>query len=89
MQNPYNYSFDNTSKTYRFTTKNNIVYSIAFIEDDTLYSISSTNLEFGNMFQIVIEKLTDDVEPFDSQVFLTLDLLQFFVGKSFYSSDKL
>ena len=75
MQNPYKYSFDNNSSTYQFTTKNNIVYSIAFVEDDTLNTISSSEVEIENMYQIVIEKQTDELEPFDAQVFLTIDLI--------------
>jgi hypothetical protein len=75
LQDPYNYSFDNNSGTYQFTTKNNIVYSVAFVEDYTLDSVSSTGVEFDNMYQIIIEKRTDELEPFDSQVFLTIDLI--------------
>ncbi len=75
MQDPYNYSFDNNSGTYQFTTKNNIIYSVAFVEDNTLNTISSSAIEFENTYQIIIEKQTDKLEPFDSQVFLTIDLI--------------
>ena len=75
MQDPYNYSFNDTSGTYQFTTKNGIVYSIAFVEDNTLNSVSTSGVEFENIYQIIIEKLTDELEPFDSQVFLTIDLI--------------
>ncbi|MCD8417060.1 hypothetical protein J2Q11_01340 [Tenacibaculum finnmarkense genomovar finnmarkense] len=75
MRDPYRYSFEDTSGTYQFTTKNNIIYSVAFIEDSTLNSVSSTSIEFENMYQIIIEKLTEELESFDSQVFLTIDLI--------------
>mgnify|MGYP001803535342 CR=1 FL=1 len=75
MQDPYNYSFDNNSGTYQFTTKNSIVYSVAFVEDNTLNSVSTSGKEFEDIYQIIIEKLTDEIEPFDSQVFLTIDLI--------------
>ncbi|SEC65103.1 hypothetical protein SAMN04489761_3400 [Tenacibaculum sp. MAR_2009_124] len=75
MQTPYNYLFDNTSKTYQFTTKNDIVYKVAFIEDSTLNSISSSGMEFENMYQIIIDKVTDVVEPLDFKVSLTIDLI--------------
>lgn len=75
MQDPYNYSFDNNSGTYQFTTKKGIVYSVAFVEDNTLNSVSRSGIEFGNMYQIIIEKLTSELESYDSQVFLTIDLI--------------
>lgn len=73
MQNPYKYSYHKTSGTYQFTTKNNVVYSIVFVVDYTLSSISSSGREFDNIYQIIIEKISDELEPFDSSVFLTVD----------------
>jgi len=75
LQAPYNYSFNNNSGTYQFITKSNIIYSIAFVEDNTLNSVSSSDMKFENMYHIIIEKLTDKLEPFDFQVFLTIDLV--------------
>lgn len=75
MQSPYNYSFDDTSETYQFPTKNNIVYRVAFVEDHTLNSISPSEFQFDNIYQIVVEKITDGIEPLDHQVSLTIDLI--------------
>lgn len=75
MQNPYSYSFNTTSGIYQFTTKNSIIYNVAFVEDNTLNSISSSGFKFKNIYQIVIEKLTNELEPFDFQVFLTINLI--------------
>ena len=73
MPNPYSYNFDSNSLIYQFTTKNQIAYSIAFIDDGTLNSISS--IEIKNVYQVVIEKNSEELEPFDIQVFLTIDLI--------------
>lgn len=80
LQNPYNYSFDENSEFYTFTTKNNIVYIVAFIIDHTLDTISTT--QFDNIYQVIIEKKTDLIEPFDSQVSLTIDKIMsdFFIN---------
>ena len=75
MPNPYNYSFDDSSETYQFTTKNKIVYRVAFVEDHTLHSISPTEFQFGNIYQIVVEKITDEIEPLDPQVSKTIGLI--------------
>ena len=70
MQNHYNYVFDEITSTYNFTTKNNFLYRIAFIEDATFSSISGE--EIPNVFQIIIEKASDEVEPFDPKVSKTI-----------------
>ena len=75
MQSPYNYFFDNTSETYQFSTKNNIVYHVAFVEDHTLNSISPSEFQFDNIYQIVVEKITNGIEPLDHQVSMTIDLI--------------
>ena len=71
MQIHYNYVFDNITNTYNFTTKNNILYRVAFVTDDTFSTI--TGEEIPNVFQIVIEKANDDIEPLDIKVSWTIE----------------
>lgn len=71
MLNHYNYVFDYITKTYNFTTKNNILYRVAFIVDETFSTISKKEIE--NVYQIIIEKATDEIEPFDRKVSKTIE----------------
>lgn len=71
MQNRYNYVFDAITNTYNFATKNNILYRVAFIVDETFSTISGE--EIPNIFQLVIEKVTDELEPYDSKVSKTIE----------------
>ncbi len=71
MQNHYNYSFDNITNTYNFTTKNSIIYRVAFIVDETFSAISEE--EIPNVFQIIVEKATDEIEPLDLNVSKTIE----------------
>ena len=71
MQNHYNYVFDDITNTYNFTTKNNLLYRVAFIFDETFSTISGK--EIPNIFQLVIEKATDEVEAYDSKVSKTME----------------
>ncbi len=71
MQSHYNYVFDNITNTYNFTTKNSILYRIAFIIDETFSTISGE--EIPNIFQLVIEKATDEIEPYDAKVSKTIE----------------
>lgn len=66
MRNHYNYSFDNITNTYNFTTKNNILYRVAFVVDETFSVIS--NEEILNIFQLVIDKASDELEPYDANI---------------------
>lgn len=70
MPNLYNYAYDNISKTYNFTTKFGIIYRIAFVVDETFSSISGKNI--SNIFQLVIDKATDEKEPLDNLVSATI-----------------
>ncbi|WP_300674707.1 hypothetical protein [Soonwooa sp.] len=54
MQNHYNYVFDDITNTYNFTTKNSILYRVAFIVDETFSAISGE--EIPNIFQIIAKK---------------------------------
>lgn len=78
MQNHYNYVFDNITNTYNFTTKNNGLYRVAFIIDATFSTISRQ--EIPNVFQLVVEKATDEIELYDSKVSKTIEdiIEQFF-----------
>lgn len=71
MQNRYNYVFDNITNTYNFATKNNILYRAAFIVDETFSTISER--EIPNIYQLVIEKATDGIEPYDAKVSKTIE----------------
>lgn len=80
MQNHYNYVFDDITNTYNFATKNNILYRIAFIIDETFTSVSGE--EILNIFQLVVEKAGDEKEPFDSKVSITIeDIIERFFHK--------
>jgi len=71
LQNHYNYSFDNITNTYNFNTKNNILYRVAFVVDETFATISNQKVE--NIYQLVIEKATNEIEPYDSFVSKTIE----------------
>ena len=71
MQSHYNYVFDNITNTYNFTTKNSILYRVAFVVDETFSSISGEDIP--NVFQIVIEKANDEPEPLDIKVSKTIE----------------
>lgn len=71
MQSHYNYVFDNITNTYNFTTKNNILYRVAFIVDETFSTISGE--EIANIFQLIIEKANEEIEPYDSKVSKTIE----------------
>ena len=73
MPTPYNYYFNKNSQFYYLTTKNNIEYRVAFIIDETFSAVSG--LEINNIFQIVIEKVTDGLERLDVQVSATIQTI--------------
>lgn len=73
MADQYNYSFDEVTNSYNFTTKYNICYKIAFIIDETLDSVSEESIE--NVYQIVIEKVTDIIDSFDGSVSKTIEII--------------
>ncbi len=77
MQNRYNYVFDNITSTYNFTTKNNILYRVAFIEDHTFSTISGDDI--SNVYQLIIEKANTEIEPLDIKVSWTIgDIVETF-----------
>ena len=71
LQSHYNYVFDNITNTYNFTTRNSILYRVAFIIDETFSSISGKDIP--NIFQLVVEKATEGVEPYDAKVSKTIE----------------
>ncbi len=80
MRNQYNYVFDNITKTYNFATKNDILYRVAFIVDETFSSISGEKIP--NVYQIIVEKANDGIEPFDQKVSKTIeDIIENFFRK--------
>lgn len=78
MQSLYNYVFDDITQTYNFTTKNKILYRIAFVVDETFSMIAGE--EIPNVYQIIVEKANQEVEPFDPKVSSTIENIieQFF-----------
>jgi hypothetical protein len=77
LQNHYNYVFDDITNTYNFTTQNNILYRVAFVIDETFSTISGEDVP--NIFQLVIEKATDGLEPYDARVSKTIkDIIERF-----------
>ncbi|RBQ10259.1 hypothetical protein [Pedobacter miscanthi] len=84
MQNHYNYVFDGITNTYNFSTKNGLLYSIAFVEDHTLSEISGKDI--SNVFQIVIEKIGIEKEIFDLKISETIKhIISKFFEQSQYS----
>ncbi|UGS22678.1 DUF6169 family protein [Flavobacterium channae] len=71
MPNQYNYTYNEATSTYNFTTKNDIEYKIVFIVDESLDIASEVHIE--NIYQIIIEKITDKIEPFDALVSKTIE----------------
>jgi hypothetical protein len=71
LQSHYNYVFDEITNTYNFVTKNEILYRIAFIIDETFTTISGE--EISNVFQLIVEKSNDEIESYDSKVSKTIE----------------
>ena len=71
MQNHYNYVYDNITNTYNFVTKNLFLYRVAFVIDETFSSIAGEDIP--NIFQLVVEKASENLEPFDSKVSKTIE----------------
>ncbi len=71
MQNHYNYFFDDITNTYNFITKNNILYRVAFIVDETFSSISGEDI--SNIYQIIVEKASEELDSFDIKVSKTIE----------------
>jgi hypothetical protein len=73
LQSHYNYVFDDITNTYNFVTKNEILYRVAFIIDETFSTISGE--EISNIFQLIVEKSNEEIEPYDSKVSKTIEHL--------------
>lgn len=71
LQNHYNFSFEEKTNSYIFETKNKITYKIIFVNDFTFNTISVSE-SFNDVYQIVIEKISKEIEPFDSLVSKTI-----------------
>ena len=80
MPNRYNYTFNEVTGTYNFTTKNKIEYKVAFIVDETLDAVS--DISINNVYQVIIEKISDVIEPYDRFVANTID----YIVKSFFNT---
>lgn len=70
MPIPYNYFFNKELQFYYFITKNQIEYRIAFIVDETFSAVSG--LEINNIFQIIVDKVSDELEILDLRVSATI-----------------
>jgi hypothetical protein len=79
LPNHYNYSFEETTNSYIFLTKNKIVYKIIFINDFTFNTITFSE-KFNDIYQVVIEKISNKIEPYDFLVSRTISeiILSFF-----------
>jgi hypothetical protein len=71
LENHYDYVLDSITNTYNFSTRNNILYKVAFLVDETFSTISGEDIP--NIFQIVVEKASDSLEPFDPKVSKTIE----------------
>lgn len=70
---PYNYFLNENPQFYYFITKNKIEYRVAFIVDETFSAVSG--LDINNIFQIIIEKVSDKIEKLDIQVSITIQAI--------------
>jgi len=73
LQNRYDYFFDEETLTYNFITKNGITYRVAFVADESLSLVAEA--VFDNIYQIVIEKASDSLEPLDNLVSKTVNAI--------------
>jgi hypothetical protein len=73
LQNHYDYSFDEETLIYSFITKNGITYRVAFVADESLSLVAEA--VFDNTYQIVIEKVSDSLEPLDNLVSKTVNAI--------------
>ncbi|MCA0426169.1 MAG: hypothetical protein LCH37_01925 [Bacteroidetes bacterium] len=81
MPSPYNYHFDDKAQSYVFSTENGVQYSVAFFLDQSLFALS--NIQFSDVYQVVIEKVTPEREPLDNRVSATIcDILSKFFQNS-------
>jgi len=83
LQCPYKVEVDTNTQTYRFITKNNIRYEVAFTECSNCYSDTSVGDDIKNIYTITVEKLSDEKDSYDSNVRKTVDsiLSEFFKDK--------
>ncbi len=72
MSKQYNYIFNSDSGYYSFFTKRQIEYRVAFYEDFTLASCVSEDVQLGNVYQITIDKISDEAAAFDILVSATI-----------------
>lgn len=70
----YNYSFDQATNSYFFITKQNIIYRVAFIVEETLNTITNSK-DSDRLYQIVIEKISEELDAFDTEVAKTIEHL--------------
>lgn len=67
----YNFTKNIETIEYHFTTVNGIFYSVKFSLDETFNSVSHSE-EFKNVFQIILAKISNDKEPLDKKVSVTI-----------------
>jgi hypothetical protein len=72
LSKQYNYTFNSDSRYYSFFTKRQIEYRVAFYEDFTLASCVSEDIKLGNVYQITIDKISDQPAQFDILVSETI-----------------
>jgi len=69
----YNFVFDTLTNSYIFATKNSILYRILFVADSTLET--AARKEIPNVFQLVINKESNEIEPYDPKVSRTVEII--------------
>lgn len=69
----YNYAYDPLANSYVFTTRNSILYRVSFSNDNTFSSLSGKDIP--NIFQLVIEKVSAELEPYDIRVSRTIETI--------------
>jgi len=70
----YNYSFDESVSSYSFSTEKGAIYRVAFTNDYTFNSISSTD-EFENQYQLIVERVSDEKVSHDPKIAATIGLI--------------
>lgn len=71
MASPYNYIFHEPTQSYKFTTKNQIEYSIVFSVDELLSNTFKENID--GIWHLLIDKITDKKAPLDVRVSDTIN----------------
>lgn len=83
LQCPYKVFKENEESVYSFTTKNGIEYKVLFSELTNTFNGTSTEQDIQKVYDLTIEKILDNKEPFDPNTSKTVNKIveEFFKDK--------